>query len=117
MPHNGLRVVNVRFAAYCRWFAIIALKFAIIALKDNRRENRVVSDAAIKIDGLSPEERLDLLERLWDSLARTPADVPVTPEQRAELDRRLDDLDRDIQEGGELGVPWDEVLRQIRARS
>jgi putative addiction module component (TIGR02574 family) len=90
--------------------------FAIIALKDDRRENRVVSDTAIKIDGLSPEERLDLLERLGDSLARTPTDVPVTPEQRAELDRRLDDLDRDIQEGGELGVPWDEVLRQIRAR-
>ena len=91
--------------------------FAIIAPRRDRRENRVVSDAAIKIDALSPEERLDLPERLWDSLVRTPADVPVTPEQRAELDRRLDDLDRDIQQGGELGVPWDEVLRQIRARS
>ena len=45
-----------------------------------------MSDTAIKIEGLSPEERLDLLERLWDSLARTPSDVPVTPEQRAELD-------------------------------
>ena len=76
-----------------------------------------MSDAAIKIDGLSPEERLDLLERLWDSLARTPAEVPVTPEQRAELDRRLADLDQDTQQGGQLGVPWDEVLRQIRARS
>ena len=75
-----------------------------------------MSDAAVKIEGLSPEERLDLLERLWDSLARTPSDVPVTPEQRAELDQRLDGLDRDIQEGGKLGVPWDEVLRQIRGR-
>jgi putative addiction module component (TIGR02574 family) len=56
-----------------------------------------MSDAAIKIEDLSPEERLELLERLWDSLARTPSDVPVTPEQRAELDPRLDDLDRDIQ--------------------
>ena len=68
-----------------------------------------MSDAAVKIESLSAEERLDLLERLWDSLARTPADIPVTPEQRAELDRRLDELDRDTQEGGELGVPWDEV--------
>jgi putative addiction module component (TIGR02574 family) len=76
-----------------------------------------VSDAAIKIEALSPEERLDLLERLWDSLAQTPEHVPVTSEQRAELDRRLADLDRDIQEGKGLGVPWDEVLRQIRARS
>ena len=76
-----------------------------------------MSEAAVKIESLSPEERLDLLERLWDSLARNPSDVPLTPEQRAELDRRLDELDRDIQDGGELGVPWDEVLRQIRARS
>ena len=76
-----------------------------------------MSDTAVKIEGLSPEERLDLLERLWDSLARTPAEVPVTPEQRAELDRRLAELDRDIHEGDALGVPWDEVLRQIRARS
>jgi len=90
--------------------------FAIIALKSDQRENRDMSDAAVKIEGLSPEERLDLLERLWDSLARTPADVPVTPEQREELDRRLDEMDRDIQEGGQLGVPWDEVMRQIRAR-
>ena len=52
-----------------------------------------------------------------DAFSNYPADVPVTPEQRAELDRRLDDLDRDIQNGSELGVPWDEVLRQIRARS
>lgn len=64
-----------------------------------------MSDTAVKIEGLSPEERLDLLERLWDSLARTPAEVPVTPEQRAELDRRLAELDRDIHEGDALGVP------------
>jgi putative addiction module component (TIGR02574 family) len=90
--------------------------FDIIAVEDDSRQNRKVSDTAVKIENLSPEEQLNLLERLWDSLAGRPAAVPVTPEQRAELDRRLDDLDRDVRDGLELGVPWDEVLRQIRAR-
>jgi putative addiction module component (TIGR02574 family) len=70
----------------------------------------------VKIDALSTEERLDLLERLWDSLSRTPADVPVTAEQRSELDRRSDELDRDLAEGRDVGVPWDEVVRQLRTR-
>mgnify|MGYP001358271367 CR=1 FL=1 len=70
--------------------------------------------AAISIEGLSSEERLELLERLWDSL--TPADVPVTEAQRHELDRRLDALDADVREGQPLGIPWDQVIRELRSR-
>ena len=69
---------------------------------------------AIDVDSLSPDQRLELLERLWDSLE--PSQVPVTPAQRQELDRRLDGLDRDLAEGRALGVPWDEVLKQLRSR-
>ena len=69
---------------------------------------------AVDVDSLSPDERLDLLEKLWDSLE--PSQVPVTPAQKRELDRRLDSLDRDLAEGRALGVPWDEVLRQLRNR-
>ena len=60
---------------------------------------------------LTTQERLALLGDIWDSL--TPEDVPVTDAQRAELDRRLDDLEDDR----DLGIPWDEVFRQIRNRS
>lgn len=67
---------------------------------------------ALNIDDLSTEERLRLLEQLWDSLSETPAAVPLTDAQREELDRRLDDLER----GGAEGIPWDEVLQQIRKR-
>jgi putative addiction module component (TIGR02574 family) len=70
----------------------------------------------VKIDALSTEERLDLLERVWESLSRSPADLPVTPAQRDELDRRSDELDQDLAAGRPLGVPWDEVMRQLRAR-
>lgn len=69
---------------------------------------------AVNINSLSPEERLNLLEELWDSL--TPSEIPVTATQKRELDRRLDDLERDATTGGPLGVPWNEVLKQLRGR-
>ena len=75
-----------------------------------------MDEPSVRIELLSRDERLDLLERLWDSLSETPADVPVTPAQQAELDRRSRALDRDLAKGRALGVPWDEVVRQLRTR-
>jgi putative addiction module component (TIGR02574 family) len=72
-----------------------------------------VSKPALNIKELSPEDRLRLIEELWDSLNETPGSVPLTNAQREELDRRLDDLER----SGPEGIPWDQVLQQIRARS
>jgi putative addiction module component (TIGR02574 family) len=69
-----------------------------------------MSKPNIDISRLTPDERLDLIEELWDSLAANQHQVPLTESQRAELDRRLDDMQRD---GGE-GIPWEQVLRQIR---
>jgi putative addiction module component (TIGR02574 family) len=66
----------------------------------------------LDIASLTPEERLSLLEQLWDSLAAAPDTVPLTEAQRAELDRRLDELDRE----GPVGIPWEEVLSRIRSR-
>jgi putative addiction module component (TIGR02574 family) len=70
----------------------------------------------VDVESLTPEERLDLLDRLWESLSRESSDVPVTDAQKRELDRRLDDFDQDAGGGQPLGVPWDEVLRQIKSR-
>ena len=67
----------------------------------------------IDIAKLSAEDRLQLLEQLWDSLCETPEAVPMTDAQREELDRRLDELDRD----GPVGIPWDEVPHRIRNRA
>ena len=72
-----------------------------------------MSKPALNISDLSPEERLRLIEELWDSLAEKPEAVPLTNPQREELDRRLDDLEQ----SGPVGIPWDEVLQQIRARA
>jgi putative addiction module component (TIGR02574 family) len=69
--------------------------------------------ATIDIASLSLEERLRLLDELWESLSRTPEAIPMTNAQREELDRRLDELDRE----GPIGIPWEEVHRRIRGRA
>jgi putative addiction module component (TIGR02574 family) len=71
-----------------------------------------MSDPTPDIDKLTVEERLMLLERIWDSLSSDPDRVPLTEAQREELDRRLDELDR----GEGEGIPWDSFVRQLRAR-
>jgi putative addiction module component (TIGR02574 family) len=76
-----------------------------------------MAKSTVDIDRLSPDERLELMEQLWESLRKDPSSVPLTDAQREELDRRLDDLDSDIQKGGPLGIPWDDVLQRIRNRS
>ncbi len=69
--------------------------------------------AAVDVSVLSDEERLDLLDRLWESVGRDPRALPLSHAQRTELDRRLDELEAE----GPVGIPWDEVVAQIRARA
>jgi len=59
---------------------------------------------------LSPEERIELAEELWESLAEE--DIVLTPEQLEELERRRARLERD----GPRGRPWREVLGEIEKR-
>ena len=61
---------------------------------------------------LSPSEKLQLVEDLWDDLAATPSDVPVHDWQIAELDRRQANL----RANPSSGLTWDEVQRRVRSR-
>ena len=70
-----------------------------------------MTNSKIDVRDLSGEEWLNLIGQLWDSLQAE--EVPVTESQKAELDRRLEEMDRD----GERGIPWDEVRDRIRGRS
>jgi putative addiction module component (TIGR02574 family) len=65
--------------------------------------------SSFDIDHFSPEERLELLDRLWDSLSKKPEAIAVTDAQRAELDRRLADMEHDP----DAGVSFDEVEQRI----
>jgi putative addiction module component (TIGR02574 family) len=60
---------------------------------------------------LSVPERIQLVEDIWDSIAELPEEVPLTEEQKAELDRRLDAYHQDPTGG----TPWEEVRERIRA--
>jgi len=79
--------------------------------KAKRRYTRYVG--TVDIGSLNWDERLRLLEELWESLRETPEAIPLTNAQREELDRRLDELDRE----GPTGIPWDDVMQRIRSRA
>jgi len=57
---------------------------------------------------LPPNERLKLVEEIWDSLAVTPEDVPVPDWHKEELDRRLDSP------APGPGETWDQVRAKLR---
>ena len=69
-----------------------------------------MSQIRLDLKSLTVDERLDLLEQIWESLAAHPEIVPLTDAQRAELDRRLDDLNRE----GPVGLSWDEMLTHVQ---
>lgn len=66
----------------------------------------------IDIDSLSVSERIQLAEDLWDSIAVADADIPLTPAQVEELDRRLDDLERDP----DAGASWEDARARLGER-
>jgi len=59
---------------------------------------------------LSPQERLSLVEQLWDSLSEV--DVPLSVAQKAELERRLATLDHDRAQA----VTWDDLKAELAQR-
>jgi len=63
-------------------------------------------------DTLSIGEKLQLVEDIWDSIAADQSALPLTDEQRVELDRRLDAYESDNIKGRESS----EVLAAIKGR-
>lgn len=52
-----------------------------------------------KLKQLPVEERIRLVEDLWDSIAADQQALRLTAEQKAELDRRLDTYELDKNQG------------------
>ena len=61
---------------------------------------------------LSPSEKLQLVQDLWDELAATPDAVPVYDWQKQELARRKANLLKNPASG----LAWEEVKRRVRGR-
>ncbi len=66
----------------------------------------------LDISKLSLAERIQLAEDLWDSVAADTSEVPLSEAQKAELDRRLADLERDP----DAGESWDVVRARVEKR-
>jgi putative addiction module component (TIGR02574 family) len=58
---------------------------------------------------LPVDERIRLVELIWESIAAVPEAVPVSEELKVDLDRRL----ADFEANSEAGMPWAEVRRRI----
>jgi putative addiction module component (TIGR02574 family) len=61
---------------------------------------------------LSPSEKLQLVEDLWDDLATDPDAIPIHDWQKDELTRRKANL----MENPASGLSWEEVKRRVRSR-
>jgi putative addiction module component (TIGR02574 family) len=66
-----------------------------------------------EIQNLPPAEKLALVTELWDDLAAHPSDVPVTPEQIAELDRRMEEYRKDPSRV----TTWEAIKRRVLGAS
>ena len=62
---------------------------------------------------LSVPERIELVEAIWDTVTPELDELPLPESHKAELDRRLADLE----ENPDAGSPWEEVRARLeRAR-
>jgi len=64
------------------------------------------------IDRLSIDERLALVEEIWSTICAEPGAFTLSDEQRRELERRLEEDDRDPA----AAVSWDELKRSVVRR-
>lgn len=66
-----------------------------------------------KIIELSVPERILAVEEIWDSITARPDSIPVTREQKKELDQRLKNFASDPDQGSS----WSAVRRRVEKQS
>lgn len=71
------------------------------------------SSQLIDIKRLSIDERIALIEEIWDSIVAENAVVAPTPSERAELDRRIEAMEKDPA----AGESWDSIKGRLAGSS
>ena len=66
----------------------------------------------ISLRELSVDERLELIEQIWQTIAADPEEIELTDDQREELYRRVEAH----QQNPDEGYTWEEVRRSIEQR-
>ena len=59
---------------------------------------------------LPVQERIQLVEVIWESIAAVPDAIGVSPELKAELNARLADFERNSEDG----YSWDQVKAHLK---
>jgi putative addiction module component (TIGR02574 family) len=65
-----------------------------------------------QITALSVDERIELVQAIWDSIAAETENLELTEDQKIELDRRLADLDARPDDV----LTWDQIKARVRGR-
>jgi putative addiction module component (TIGR02574 family) len=66
-----------------------------------------------EILALPVQERINLVELIWESVAAVPQAIEVSPDVKAELAARLAEFERDP----DAGYSWDEVKEKLKSGS
>lgn len=80
-------------------------------VRDNLHPMSQISVADIL--GLPVQERIQLVEVIWESIAAFPNAIEVSPELKSELEARLADFERNP----EAGYSWDQVKAHLKSGS
>lgn len=65
-----------------------------------------------EVESWPVDDRIRLVQDVWDRLADHGDEPELTMEMKAELDRRIEELDRDP----DAGIPWEEVKARVLGR-
>ncbi len=58
---------------------------------------------------LSVAERLQIVEDIWDSIGKTPEELPLSEDEKLELDKRLESYRQNPDEG----IEWETLKKNL----
>ena len=65
-----------------------------------------------EVESWPVDDRVRLVQDVWDRLPDQGHEADLTDEMKAELDRRIEEMDRNP----ESGIPWEIVKARVLAR-
>jgi putative addiction module component (TIGR02574 family) len=71
-----------------------------------------MAEALRTIDTWPLEDRIELVQSVWDSIAASGLQPKPSDAQKADLDRRLEDLEKNP----ENVVDWESIVRHVRRK-
>ena len=69
-------------------------------------------DIAEEIRRLSVDERIHLVQDIWDGIAAETEPLPLSDAERGEIARRIAEYERDPS----TAIPWEDALATLRER-